>query len=110
MRYLLELSKEHKTLPTSEVLACLKAEEIDYNIVESNEDVLIIETDVKDDRIKRLVDRLSLTFYINEFLFSCQPASEQIAKPAVFASVPRYFKRYGRSLKEIEQEITLHCS
>jgi len=83
MNYIFELSKEHKTLPLAEVLACLRAENIVYNIVESNEDVLIIETDVKDDRIKRLVDRLSLTFYVDEFLFSCSPSPEEIKKHAL---------------------------
>ena len=44
MKYLFELSKEHKTLPLAEILACLETETIDYNILESNEDVLLIET------------------------------------------------------------------
>jgi tRNA (guanine10-N2)-dimethyltransferase len=83
MIYLFELSKEHHTLPTAEIVACLKAENVTYNIIEENEDVLIIETDVKEDSIKRVANRLSLTFYINEFLFSCQPDSEQIAKKAI---------------------------
>lgn len=83
MNYIFELSKEHKTLPKAEVLACLRAENTVYNIVESNEDVLIIETDAKNDRIKRLVDRLSLTFYVDEFLFSCSPSPEEIKKHAL---------------------------
>ena len=70
MNYLFELSKEHETLPLTEVFACLSAENTSYNVIESNEDILLIETDAKNNRIKRLADRLSLTFYINEFLFS----------------------------------------
>jgi len=83
MKFLFELSKEHKTLPTAEVLACLRAENIVHNVVESNEDALIIEANVKDDRIKKLVDRLSLIFYVDEFLFSCSPSPAEIKKHAL---------------------------
>jgi len=71
MLILFELSKEHKTLPKSEILSCLNAENIRYSIVNSNEDVLIIKTDTSDSKIKQLQHRLSFTFYINEILFSC---------------------------------------
>ena len=54
MRYLFELSKEHTTLPTSEVLSCLKAEGIKFETIVSNNDILIIETSNEDDRVKRL--------------------------------------------------------
>ena len=81
MKYLFELSKEHKTLPKAEVLACLDAEEIDYDISESNEDILILETletkSVKD-KMARVADRLSFTFYIDEFLFSSSHSTEEI--------------------------------
>jgi tRNA (guanine10-N2)-dimethyltransferase len=83
MKFLFELSKEHKTLPTAEVLACLKAEKISYKIVESKDDVLVIETNTKHDTIKRLAVRLSLTFYVDEFLFSCPPYVREIKKYAV---------------------------
>jgi len=78
MKYLFELSKEHETLPKAEILACLRLENIDYNILESNEDVLVIETASKEDKLMKLSDRLSYTFYIDKFFFSCQPTIEQI--------------------------------
>lgn len=78
MKYLFELSKEHKTLPIAEILASLDAEEISYKISESNEDVLIIETDSKKDEIQRLAGRLSLTFYVDLFMFSCKPLIKDI--------------------------------
>ncbi len=78
MKYLFELSKEHETLPKAEILACLKSENIDYSILESNEDVLIIEIVSKEDKLMKLSNRLSYTFYIDEFFFSCQPIIEQI--------------------------------
>ena len=61
MKYLFELSKEHKTLPKAEILACLYAENIGYNISESNEDVLVIETISKEDMLQRVASRLSLS-------------------------------------------------
>jgi len=82
MRYLFELSKEHKTLPTAEVLACLRAEKIDGKIIVSNKDVLVIKADSKEDKIKRLADRLSFTFFIDEFLFSCSNHIKEIKKKA----------------------------
>ena len=83
MKYIVELSKEHKTLPKAEILACLMAEKISHNIVESSEDVLVIETNAKDEAIKRLAGRLSFTFYIDEFLFSCPSSPDEIKKHAL---------------------------
>ncbi len=71
MKFTFELSKEHKTLPAAEILACLRAEKINYKVIESNEDVLVVDTDVEESNIKKLASRLSLTFYIDEMLFSC---------------------------------------
>jgi len=80
MKYLFELSKEHKTLPLAEILACLKTENIDFNILESNEDVLLIETNSNENIIKNLTGRLSYTFYMDQFLFSCLPSSGELKK------------------------------
>jgi len=82
MKYLFELSKEHKTLPIAEILASLAAEEVDYKISKSNEDVLIIETNSKRDKIQKLADRLSLTFYVDELMFSCRPLLKAIRTKA----------------------------
>jgi len=80
MNYLFELAKEHKTLPQAEILACLQAENISYNILESNEDILAIETNSTKEILQRLASRLSFTFYIDEFLFSCSPSIDEIKK------------------------------
>ena len=87
MRYLFELSKEHTTLPTSEVLSCLKAEGIKFETIVSNNDILIIETSNEDDRVKRLSDRLSFTFYIDEFLFSSSLSIDEIEEKAKKISI-----------------------
>lgn len=82
MKYLFELSKEHKTLPVAEILASLDAEEISYKISESNEDVLIIQTSSKKGEIQRLAERLSLTFCVDSFMFSCKPQVGDILSKA----------------------------
>lgn len=69
MKYLFELSKDHNYISSSEVLSCLNAEEINYIIREKNRDVLIIETNDKND-FSTVANRLSNTFFIDTFLFS----------------------------------------
>jgi len=83
MKLIFELSKEHKTLPTSEIFACLKAEGINYNLVEINEDALIVDLVRKNDKIKEISKRLSYTFNIDELLFSCLPSINEIKKHAL---------------------------
>ncbi len=82
MELLFELSKEHSSLPKDEILSCLNAEEITYHIVESNENVLIIESKINHDDVQKLAQRLSFTFYIDELLFSCSNSLSEIQKYA----------------------------
>jgi len=82
MKYLFELSKEHPALPKAELISCLNAEGIKHKIVESNEDVLIIETQKNEDISNILANRLSMSYFINEFFFSCKPSSDYIKKYA----------------------------
>jgi tRNA (guanine10-N2)-dimethyltransferase len=77
-----ELSKEQEKLPCAEVLATLKAENIRYMIVDSNEVVLVVEIESNNSIIKRLVERLAFTFNIDEFLFSCPATLEDIVRCA----------------------------
>lgn len=82
MKYLFELSKEHQSIPQSEVLACLCAENIDYRIIEANDDVLVIDTNTSK-KIKVVANRLSYTFFVDEFLFSCSTLTDKIKKYAI---------------------------
>lgn len=82
MKILFELSREYNTLPVSEIVACLKAENVVYNVIESNDNVIILDTNVKSDTIEKVANRLSLTFYVDDFLFSCYPSIEEIKKNA----------------------------
>ena len=80
MRYLFELSKEHRTLPKSEILSSLLAENIDYNILDTNEDILLIKSNSSNDKISNLANRLALTFFVNEFMFSSGHSVDDIKK------------------------------
>lgn len=82
MKYLFELSKEHKTFPTAEILSCLEVKDIKYRILESNEDVLIIETNSNKKNFMDVCKRLSFTYYIDRFLFSCSLALKNIKTEA----------------------------
>jgi tRNA (guanine10-N2)-dimethyltransferase len=82
MKYLFELSKEHQSLPTAEIIACLQAEDINYKIIENNEDVLIIDVKTKSDKISNLSNRLSFTFFVDKFIFSCNHSINEIKKKA----------------------------
>jgi tRNA (guanine10-N2)-dimethyltransferase len=89
MKLLFELTKEHKTLPTDEVLSCLKAEGIVYHVIESNENALVIKSDVDYEKISGIAKRLSLIFYVDELLFSCSNSIDEIKKCAVENNIDR---------------------
>jgi tRNA (guanine10-N2)-dimethyltransferase len=82
MKLMFELSKEHKTFPCAEVLATLDAEDINYMIVDSNEDVLVVDIRLNDLIVQRLAERLAFTFMIDEFLFSCPSTLDNILRCA----------------------------
>jgi tRNA (guanine10-N2)-dimethyltransferase len=89
MRYFFELSKEYSDLPNAEALACLKAEKINYNVFESNKDVLLVETQDDKNVFNKLTKRLSMSFYVNEFLFYCEPSVSEITKHAFDKNINR---------------------
>jgi len=82
MNFLFELSKEHESLPKSEIKSCLQSENITYNIVDSNENALIVETDISINKIRKLANRLSMTFFIDQILFFCSTKNEIIKQKA----------------------------
>jgi len=89
MKFIFELSREHETLPTSEVLACLKAEKINYNIIETNQNALVIDTVSKNAKIERISSRLSFTFHIDKLLFSCSISTKEIKKHALDTQIEK---------------------
>ncbi|MFQ6054957.1 MAG: TIGR01177 family methyltransferase [Methanosarcinales archaeon] len=74
-----ELSGEHETLPKSEVLACLNALEIDYSVIYSLDQCLVIECKPFDKSlIKVLKNRLAMTHRIIEVIEICDAKEESI--------------------------------
>lgn len=70
------ISGEHQTLPVSEVEAILKAEDIDYRIVEKLTQVLRLEADVKSVEAIRL--RSALTRVCCQEIFNCEAKLPEI--------------------------------
>jgi tRNA (guanine10-N2)-dimethyltransferase len=83
MKYLFELSKDHKKLSKDEVISCLKAEKINYKLIKSNEDIILIDTTADLKKIIIIANRLSSVFFIDRFLFSCPPNHKDIQKKAL---------------------------
>lgn len=75
MQLIFELSGEHETLPTAEVLASLEAEQIKFNVIEQSDRLLLVSLDKIN--IQRLKNRLALTFLIDEKLAECKPKNEE---------------------------------
>jgi len=82
MNILFEISKEHELLPRSEIKSCLKSENITYNTIDTNEDALVIDAVISLNKIKKLANRLSMTFFIDQILFFCPNKSEIIKQKA----------------------------
>jgi tRNA (guanine10-N2)-dimethyltransferase len=104
MNLLFELSKEHKTLPKSEIISCLKAENIPFEVDYSDEDAFIIDSDVSKNKIKTLSNRLSYTFFIDELLFSSINEINEIKKNAINkpikmkGTIAIYYKNRSQSI------------
>ena len=70
MKYIFELSKEHSTIPQSEIASCLNAEGYKYNIIEANPDVMVVDISCGEDELKNIAFRLSHSFSISKMVFS----------------------------------------
>ena len=70
MKYLFELSKEHGYIPKAEVFSCLKAENISYKMLDSNNDILLLDLKIKPEQLSKISSRLAMSFFIDTFLFS----------------------------------------
>ncbi len=82
MKYLFELSKEHQTIPTAELISCLHAEHILFTVIEKNEDAIVIDTPANEEKIMHTAQRLAFTFYVDRLLFSCSPTIKQVTEHA----------------------------
>jgi tRNA (guanine10-N2)-dimethyltransferase len=67
MKLMFELSGEHPTLPKAEAIACLESEFNRFRVLDEGKRIFV--ADVNGNLSK--LSRLSLSHYIDEFLFSC---------------------------------------
>ena len=79
MRLAFELSGEHRTIPESEISACLESENIDFKILHKLDGCLVI--DLKNDNdtiIQILTEKLSMTHNILKVIEICGQNEEDI--------------------------------
>lgn len=110
MRLLFFLSGEHETLPLAEVLAVFESEYIAYQVIDSFEQVLVVDAELND-----IHNRLAMTHTICEFLGGCENIAEDIValaepvemKKSSFAVRMKRVKRHGEELSTaaLEREI-----
>ena len=87
-----ELSGEHETLPESEVLACMRALEIRYDIVKSGEQCLLLEIGGDPCEISKMLStRLAMTHHIVSVILKSDPLESSILESVRGAeiTVPR---------------------
>ena len=78
MFLLFELAKEYGCLPQHEIGSILAAENIVFKIIESSEDVVVVDAEIEDDQLVGIVNRLALSFVVDEFLFWCDPLKQSL--------------------------------
>lgn len=83
-RLVFELSGEQGTLPKSEVIGCIEAYDWPYKVVDSYDQVLVVDTDAD---VSILTHRLALTHHILEFIFQCNSEGPEILKEARSADI-----------------------
>ena len=87
-----ELSGEHETLPEGEVLACMRALEIRYDIVKSGEQCLLLEIGGDPCEISKMLStRLAMTHHIVSVILKSDPLESSILESVRGAeiTVPR---------------------
>ena len=82
MRIVFELSGEHPSLPISEVISCLEGERIGYDYVDTFGSFLIINLKNGMDQLGRVCQRLSLSHFVDIFLFSSEPSKNDLLERA----------------------------
>ncbi|MCD6467754.1 MAG: methyltransferase domain-containing protein [Thermoplasmata archaeon] len=82
-KILFEISKEHPTLPRSEAKACLEAEGVYFNAVESNDTFLFVEAEASKPLINRIAERVAFSFFIDEVLFISPPSLKNLLSKAL---------------------------
>jgi len=80
--FIFDISKEYPLLAHGEIIACFKGEEIQFELIKSNEDALILKADISNEKICNIASRLSMSFSIGELLFTSKHSIELIKEQA----------------------------
>jgi len=78
MNIIFELSKEYKHLAIDEIISCLKSCNINYKIVEFNQELLIISTKNNFKKIEEISKRVALTYNIGLLLFTSSNSTQEL--------------------------------
>ena len=82
MKLLFELSKEHPTLPLSELTSCLDSEAFAYSVLDVIDRFLYVDISIENHaEVKRIGERVSMCHSINEVLFLSMPSLESLLQP-----------------------------
>jgi tRNA (guanine10-N2)-dimethyltransferase len=81
-KIIFDLSKEYPLLARDEILSCLRAEEIQFEVESSTENTLIIRCNLSQIKIQYLANRLSMSFSIGRLLFTGSSSIPQIRNEA----------------------------
>jgi len=83
-----ELSGEHETLPESEVLACMRALDIEHDIVKSGEQCLLLKIGSDPCEISKILStRLAMTHHIVSVILTCDPLESSIIESVRAAEI-----------------------
>jgi tRNA (guanine10-N2)-dimethyltransferase len=77
-----ELSKEYPLLAKDEIFSCLRSLGQKFQLITSNENVIVIRSDMTDSLINHLSKRLSMSFSIGRLLFLSSPIIDMIKRKA----------------------------
>jgi len=81
-KFIFDLSKEYPLLAHDEVIYCLNGEHIQYEVTKTNENALILNSNLSDETIKHIASRLSITFSIGELLFESNTSLGSVEEKA----------------------------
>jgi tRNA (guanine10-N2)-dimethyltransferase len=79
-KFIFDLSKEYPLLAHDEVIYCLNGEHIEYEVTKTNENTLILNSNLSDETINHIASRLSMTFSIGELLFESNTSLGSVEK------------------------------
>ena len=73
MRLLFELAKEYGELPQHEVVSILVAEQVKFHLLDSSNDVVVVDAEISSESLKTVINRVALSFGVDELFFWCDP-------------------------------------